>query len=148
MTAALLAASQWQLHAYVAERLDRPDKNNRALLQAFAAVTHEGRASERVYVDQRLSSATTNSNRRGLRDARYLLLVRNQEYDTIDIARQPLPLGRAGTASRRLVLSQDSVELASRYYRLVPLPDEPGEGALVRAFRAYPINSVLPYVLP
>jgi hypothetical protein len=144
VTAALIAASQWQLHAYVAERLDRPDKNNRALLQALDAVTREGHASERVYLDQRLSSATTNSNRRGLRDARYLLLMGNQEYDTIDVTRQPLPLGQAGTASRRLVLSQESVAFASHHYRLVPLPDEPGEGALVRAERAYSINSVLP----
>ena len=40
--------------------------------------------------------------------------------------------------ARRLVLAAESVQEATRRYRLVPLPGEPGEGAPIRAFRAFP----------
>ena len=96
-----------------------------------------GDLHERVYLDGQLSSADVNSNRRGLRDFEYMLTVCGQEFDTVDVAQRPLPIGRTPLASRRIVVTQESLPLAAAHYRLEPLPGSPGEGARFRAYRAF-----------
>jgi hypothetical protein len=140
----LLGLSQWQLQAYLADRLDRPEKNNRALLAAAEAVVRGDRRSERVYVDALLASADVNSNRRGLRDIEFVLAIRGQEYEVIDLTRRPLPVGRTGIAARRVLLGEESTELARQHFRLSPLPGDPGEGARFRAFLASPREAPVP----
>ena len=67
------------------DRLARPDKNNRELIQAVDALVGAGPLGERVYLDGQLGSADINSNRRGLKDFQYLLTVYGQEFDIIDV---------------------------------------------------------------
>jgi len=140
----LVTLSQVELYAYLADRLDRPEKNNRALIEAVDAVIHDGQLDDRVYLDDQLTSGDTNSNRRGLRDVQFMLTVLGQEYDDVNVAQQPLPVGRSAGASRRVVLSEESVGAAAARYRLVPLPGEPGDGARIRAFRAYSLDAASP----
>src|SRR5215217_2020666 len=47
------------------------------------------------------------------------------------------PVGQAGAASRRVVLSAGCKPGVAARYRLGPLPVDPGDGASLRAFRAY-----------
>lgn len=126
--------------AYEAERLSRPDKNNAAYLAVLEAVAASGKVDERLYLDDELGEQLTMSGGRMLSHLRYAFLVRGQEQDTIEIDEERLPIGQRGTSSRRLVLSAGSVEMAAQRYRLVPLPGEPGDGAPIRAFRAYPLH--------
>jgi 4-amino-4-deoxy-L-arabinose transferase-like glycosyltransferase len=133
----LIAGSVASLRAYEAERLARPEKHNGALLAVLAAIEASGARDERVYVDAGLAQALTMSGGRTLTHLRYAFLVTGQEYDTLDVRQQPLPLGRAATSSRRLVLRGEDVPAVEGLYRLDPLPGEPGPGAPLRAFRAY-----------
>jgi hypothetical protein len=135
-----MASSHLELQAYLADRLARPEKNNRELIEATSALVQSGDLHERVYLDGQLGSAEINSNRRGLRDFEYMLTVHGQEYDTIDVALRSLPFGPTGRASRRIVLTQESLPLAAARYRLVPLPGSPGDGARFRAYRAFPLE--------
>jgi diacylglycerol kinase len=125
---------------YEDERLTRPDKNNAAYLAVLDAVAASGAPDERIYLDDQLSDIQTLSGGRMLTHLRYAFTVRGQELDTIEIEDDHLPIGRRGMTSRRVVLNANDVEEASRRYRLVPLPGEPGEGAPLRAFRAFPLH--------
>lgn len=126
--------------SYEDERLTRPDKNNAAYLAVLDAVAASGEPDERLYLDDQLSDILTMSGGRMLTHLRYAFTVRGQELDTIEIEDDHLPIGRRGTMSRRVVLNANNVEEASKRYRLVPLPGEPGEGAPLRAFRAFPLH--------
>jgi diacylglycerol kinase len=126
--------------AYEAERLSRPDKNNAAYLAILESVAASGNVDERLYLDDELGELLTMSGGRMLSHLRYAFEVRGQELDTIEVAEERLPIGQRGTNSRRLVLTAGMVETAARRYRLVPLPGEPGEGAPIRAFRAFPLH--------
>jgi diacylglycerol kinase len=136
----LAGGSMASYRSYEAERLSRPDKNNAAYLAVLEAVAASGSVDDRLYLDHELGELLTMSGGRMLSHLRYAFLVRGQEQDTIEINEERLPIGQRGTASRRLVVSAGSVEMAARRYRLVPLPGEPGEGAPIRAFRAYPLH--------
>jgi diacylglycerol kinase len=125
---------------YEDERLTRPDKNNAAYLAVLDAVAASGEPDERLYLDDQLSDIQTLSGGRMLTHLRYAFTVRGQELDTIEIEDAHLPIGRRGATSRRVVLNANNVDEASRRYRLVPLPGEPGEGAPLRAFRAFPLH--------
>jgi hypothetical protein len=126
--------------AYEAERLSRPDKNNAAFLAVLEAVATSGTVDERLYLDAQLVDLLTMSGGRMLTHLRYAFLVRGQEVDVIDVDDDRLPIGQRGNISRRLVLSAETVSEAEQRYRLVPLPGEPGEGAPLRAFRAFPLH--------
>jgi hypothetical protein len=95
---------------------------------------------ERLYLDDALMEQLTLSGGRMLSHLRYAFEVRGQELDTIQIDGERLPVGQRGVSSRRLVLAAETVELARQRYRLVPLPGEPGEGAPLRAFRAFALR--------
>ena len=136
LVATLVVAPQAALRAYVSDRLARPEANNLAFLRVDAAIAR-GSRRERVYLDGQLAMLRTMSGGRLYGQMRYLLILRRQEYEPFDFARQSLPIGRPGSGSRRIVLSAETVAVAAARYRLVPLPGEPGEGAPVRAFRAY-----------
>ena len=69
---------------------------------------------------------------------RYLLLPRRQEFQQFDYLLHDLPIGRTGSASRRVVLDASSIEEVANRYRLVPLEGDQGDGSPIRAFRAYP----------
>jgi hypothetical protein len=134
--ASLLLAQQLALRDYVTDRLAAPDGNNRALLAVAEAISR-GPRSERVYLDVQLAALRTMSGGRMYTQVRYLLLVRGQEFQAFDVARQELPLGSRDSASRRVVVSAGSLDAAAARYRLVRLPGDPGEGATIRVFRAY-----------
>jgi len=133
---ALLVAQQEELHAYTADRLAHPDENNLALLTVADAISR-GSRTERVYLDVQLAAVRTISGGRMYSQIRYLLLLRGQEFQLFDLARDVLPVGSRGSVSRRLVLSASSVGEAGARYRLEPLPGDPGDGSPIRVFRAY-----------
>jgi hypothetical protein len=99
-----------------------------------------GEPDKRLYLDDQLCDIQTLSVGRMVTHLRYAVTVRGKELDTIEVEDDHLPIGRCGTMSQRMVLSASSVDEASRRYRLVPLPGEPGEGAPLRAFRAFPLH--------
>jgi hypothetical protein len=134
----LAGGSLASYNAYEAERLSRPDKNNSAYLAVLNAIAISGGPGERVYLDDQLAEQLTMTGGRMLTHLRYAFTVIGQELDTIELDDDRLPIGQRGTTSRRLILSAETVGYASRRYRLVPLPGEPGEGAPLRAFRAFP----------
>jgi hypothetical protein len=125
-------------HDYKIERLTRPEKNNRAYLAVLKAVTDSGSTRERVYLDDRLQTVLTLSGGRMLTHLRYGFLVTRQEYEVVILSQMRLPVGERASASRRVILSADSVPVMAQLYRLLPLPHDPGEGAPVRAFRVFP----------
>ncbi len=122
---------------YKAERLTRPEKNNTAYLAVLRAVAVSGSARERVYLDDQLVTVLTMSGGRMLTHLRYGFLVARQEYEVVALSQTRLPVGERGSASRRLILSAESVPAMAQQYRLVPLRGDPGEGAPIRAFRAF-----------
>jgi 4-amino-4-deoxy-L-arabinose transferase-like glycosyltransferase len=129
------------LRAYEAERLSRPDKNNLEYLAVLNGVAATGTTEDRVYIDDQLAEVLTLSGGRMLDHLRFGLSVAGQEYDTIDVEHQSLPIGRTGTISRRLLLAPQTVDEASARYRLEPLLGDAGDGAQVRSFRAFPLNA-------
>ncbi|MGE3273150.1 MAG: hypothetical protein AB7P40_30745 [Chloroflexota bacterium] len=136
----LAVNSMATLSAYEAERISRPEKNNGPYLQVLASVAASGDITERVYMDDALNHLLTLSGGRMLTHLRYAFSVRGQEFDTVEVDEDRLPIGRRGVVSRRLILHAATVAEARTRYRLVPLPGEPGEGAPLRAFRAYPLT--------
>lgn len=136
LVALLIVVPRFELEAYVAERLTRPEKNNLALLQVVEAVSR-GSPDETVYLDDQLATLPTMSGGRMLTQLRYLFTLNRQEVDTVNVAQGPLPIGQRGTASRRLVLRAENVAVAAARYRLEPLPGDPGDGSPIRVFRAY-----------
>jgi 4-amino-4-deoxy-L-arabinose transferase-like glycosyltransferase len=122
---------------YHAERVSRADKHNGPYLAVLEAVAASGPPTERLYLDDQLNDVLTMSGGRMVTHLRYAFSVTGQEFDTIEVDDDPLPIGRRGSESRRLILHPDTVVYATTRYRLVPLPGEPGEGAPLRAFRAY-----------
>lgn len=138
----LLAGASMALYSgYQSERLSRADKNNVAYLAVLDAVSASGATNERLYLDGQLGAFQTLTGGRMLAHLRYAFEVGGQEYETIEVHTQRLPVGDRGVASRRLILRAETVSMASRQYRLVPLPGEPGQGAPLRAFRAFPRRS-------
>lgn len=137
----LVASSTSTYGTYEAERLSRPDKNNAAYLAVLDAVARSGPVDERLYLDDRLNDLLTMSGGRMITHLRYAFSVTGQEFDTMDVEDDRLPIGQRGDNSRRLLLHAETVPLAAQRYRLVPLPGEPGDGAPLRAFRAYPLPS-------
>jgi hypothetical protein len=135
----LAGGSMATYQTYQAERLSRPDKNNGAFLAVLASVSASGATTERLYMDESLSDVLTLSGGRMVAHLRYAFTVTGQEFDIIQVDDNRLPIGRRGSESRRLILRAESVPDALTRYRLVPLPGEPGEGAPLRAFRAYPL---------
>jgi len=136
----LAVSSSTTYTAYEAERLSRPEKNNAAYLAVLRAVARNGPIDERLYLDDQLNDLLTLSGGRMVTHLRYAFTVTGQEFDTIDVADDPLPIGQRGDNSRRLILRAETIPVAARQYRLIPLPGEPGEGAPLRAFRAYPLR--------
>ena len=136
----LVGSSLASYDAYEAERLSRPDKNNLAYLAVLDAVAQSGDPNERLYLDYELNDLLTMSGGRMITHLRYAFSVTGQEFDTMSVANDRLPIGERGDLSRRLILHAETVPRAERMYRLVPLPGEPGEGAPLRAFRAYPLR--------
>ena len=136
----LVASSIASYTAYEAERLSRPDQNNAAYLAVLDAISRSGPIDERLYMDDQLNDLLTLSGGRMITHLRYAFSVRGQEFDTIEVDDDRLPIGQRGDNSRRLILRAETVTLAASRYRLVPLPGEPGEGAPLRAFRAYPLR--------
>ena len=136
----LAGGSMLTYQEYEAERLTRPDKNNGPYLAVLASVAASGPTDERLYLDQELNELLTLSGGRMITHLRYAFSVTGQEFDTIQVDDDRLPIGRSGNNSRRLILHSETVPEALTRYRLVPLPGEPGEGAPLRAFRAYPLE--------
>jgi 4-amino-4-deoxy-L-arabinose transferase-like glycosyltransferase len=136
----LVASSMTSYAAYEAERLSRPEKNNAAYLAVLDAVSRSGPPDERLYLDYALTDLLTMSGGRMITHLRYAFSVSGQEFDTIQVDDTRLPIGQRGDTSRRLILNAQSVAAAASRYRLVPLPGEPGEGAPLRAFRAFPLR--------
>jgi hypothetical protein len=136
----LAGGSMSAYHEYEAERLTRPDKNTGPYLAVLSSVTASGPIDERLYLDDTLIELQTLSGGRMVTHLRYAFSVTGQEFDTIDVGDDRLPIGRTGNNSRRLILHADTVPEALTKYRLEPLPGEPGEGAPLRAFRAYPLE--------
>jgi hypothetical protein len=135
----LLAASSITSYStYEAERLGRPDKNNAAYVAVVRAVAGSGRPGERIYLDDALTDVLTMSGGRMMTHLRYAFTVAGQEFTTINVHSDSLPLSLRSASSRRLILNAASVPAAAERYRLVPLRGEPGEGAPLRAFRAFP----------
>jgi hypothetical protein len=126
--------------SYEAERLSHPDKNNAAYLAVLEAVATSGPTSERLYLDDQLNELRTLSGGRMITHLRYAFSVTGQEFTTIEVNKERLPIGQRGDNSRRLILHAESVPLAATRYRLVPLPGEPGDGAPLRALRAFPLR--------
>ena len=133
----LVASSTASYRAYEAERLSRPEKNNAAYLAVLDAVARSGPLDERLYLDDQLNDLLTLSGGRMLTHLRYAFAVQGQEQNTIDVKDDPLPIGQRAGSSRRLIMRAETVPVAAVQYRLVPLPGEPGDGAPLRAFRAY-----------
>ncbi len=136
----LVASSTSTYGTYEAERLSRPDKNNAAYLAVLDAVARSGPVDERLNLDDRLNDLLTLSGGRMITHLRYAFSVTGQEFDTMDVEDDRLPIGQRGDNSRRLLLHAETVPLAAQRYRLVPLPGEPGDGAPLRAFRAFPLR--------
>ena len=136
----LVASSAASYRAYEAERLSRPEKNNAAYLAVLDAVARSGPIDERLYLDDQLADVLTLSGGRMLTHLRYAFAVTGQEHNTIDVKDDPLPIGQRAGSSRRLILRAETIPVAAMQYRLVPLPGEPGDGAPLRAFRAYPLR--------
>jgi 4-amino-4-deoxy-L-arabinose transferase-like glycosyltransferase len=134
----LVASSIASYSTYEAERLGRPDKNNAAYVAVVRAVAGSGRPGERIYLDDALTDVLTMSGGRMITHLRYAFTVAGQEFTTINVHSDSLPLSLHGASSRRLILNAASVPAAAERYRLVPLRGEPGEGAPLRAFRAFP----------
>jgi 4-amino-4-deoxy-L-arabinose transferase-like glycosyltransferase len=138
----LLASSSTVSYAvYESERLSRPDKNNAAYLAVLNAVARSGPVDERLYLDDQLNELLTLSGGRMITHLRYAFTVTGQEFDTIEVEDDRLPIGQRGDNSRRLILRAETVPTAAKQYRLIPLPGEPGEGAPLRAFRAFPLRA-------
>jgi hypothetical protein len=136
MLSLLVVANTLAYGDYVSDRLARPNENNLALLTVAEAISR-GSRTERVYLDVQLAAIRTISGGRMYSQIHYLLLLQGQELQALDFSRQELPIGRPGSASRRVVLSAASLDEVTRRYRLVPLPGDPGVGSLIRVFRAY-----------
>ena len=136
----LVTGSLTSYAAYEVERLSRPDKNNAAYLAVVDAVARSGPPDERLYLDHELIHLLTMSGGRMITHLRYAFTVAGQEFTTIEVDDDRLPIGTLPSSSRRLILHADSVPVAAKRYRLVPLPGEPGEGAPLRAFRAFPLH--------
>jgi hypothetical protein len=136
----LVGSSMAVYDSYEAERLSRPDKNNAAYLAVLDAVATSGPTSERLYLDDQLNELRTLSGGRMITHLRYAFSVTGQEFTTIEVDEERLPIGQRGDNSRRLIVHAESVPLAATRYRLVPLPGEPGDGAPLRAFRAFPLR--------
>ncbi|MCC7371321.1 MAG: glycosyltransferase family 39 protein [Chloroflexi bacterium] len=134
----LAAGSISAFREYETERLSRVDKHNGPYLAVLQAVAGSGPRSERLYLDENLNDLLTMSGGRMLSHLRYAFSVTGQEFDTVDLDDDALPVGRRGSDSRRLILRAETVPMAQKRYRLTPLPGEPGEGAPLRAFRAFP----------
>jgi hypothetical protein len=137
---ALVGGSTVSYEAYEEERLSRPDKNNGAFLAVVDAVAESGERTERLHLDDALGGLPTLSGGRMLAHLRYAFEVAGHEVDTIELDEDRLSIGPRGAESRRLVLRAETVPPAAARYRLVPLPGEPGEGAPLRAFRAFPLR--------
>jgi hypothetical protein len=136
----LAGGSMATYQEYEAERLTRPDKNNGPYLAVLSSVAASGPTDERLYMDSALNELLTLSGGRMVTHLRYAFSVTGQEHTTIEVDEDRLPIGRSGNNSRRLILHADTVPETLTRYRLVPLPGEPGEGAPLRAFRAYPLE--------
>jgi 4-amino-4-deoxy-L-arabinose transferase-like glycosyltransferase len=136
----LAGGSMATYQEYEAERLTRPDKNNGPYLAVLSSVAASGPTDERLYMDSALNELLTLSGGRMVTHLRYSFSVTGQEHTTIEVDEDRLPIGRRGNNSRRLILHADTVPETLTRYRLVPLPGEPGEGAPLRAFRAYPLE--------
>ena len=125
------------LNAYTAERLSRADKNNLAYLATLRAVAEERTLGEKVYLDDRLADVLTMSGGRMLTHLRFAFELSGQDFGTIDVEVDRLPVGRGRIVSRRLILNAESVPLVEQRYRLEPLEGGPPEGTLFRVYRAY-----------
>jgi hypothetical protein len=134
----LVAGPVSVLRDYEADRLSRPDRNNQTYLDVLSGVAASGAPDERVYLDDELADVRTFSGGQVLDHLTFAFAVIGQEYDIIDVEREPLPIGRSGPQSKRLLLAADDIEPAAARYRLEPLPGDPGDGASLRAFRAFP----------
>jgi 4-amino-4-deoxy-L-arabinose transferase-like glycosyltransferase len=134
---AIAGAPLLRLHAYY-ETAHLEGRTNLPALATLEAISISGPLEERIYVDHALSSADTLSGGRLHRILRVGLTLRHQDYQEVDLQPGILPLGGSPDESRRLVLRADNVIRAAGWYRLEPLPGEPGGGAPLRAFRAYP----------
>lgn len=136
LVATMLSAS----HLYVLERLARPEKNNDAYLRVVRALAGDRQPQERVYIDAALVDVVTLSGGRMLTHLRYAMDVNGQEFEVIRLSERRLPVGTRGITSRRVVLSAESAALVESQYRVVAHQGDPGEGAPLRVFRAYPLE--------
>jgi 4-amino-4-deoxy-L-arabinose transferase-like glycosyltransferase len=125
-----------RLHTYY-ETAHREGRTNIAVLATLESISNNGPPQERVYVDHALSSVHTISGGRLHRILRLGMALRQQDYEEVDLGPASLSLGPGPDESRRIVLRTDNVSRAAGWYRLEPLPGEPGAGAPLRAFRAY-----------
>lgn len=126
------------LRDYQSDRLARPEKNNAAYLDVLRGIAESGSLEDRVYLDDELADVRTFSGGQMLQHLQYGLLVVGQEVQVIDVEDDRLPIGRHGTQSKRLIIAADDLEPAAARYHLEPLPGDPGDGAALRAFRAFP----------
>jgi hypothetical protein len=132
---ALTVGAMLALGAYEDERMTRTDKNNLAYLAVLDAIGKSGLRDDRVYLDSHLADVRTLSGGRMTDHLRVALTIAGQDVDTIDVDVEPNPLDRLARPPRRVVLSATSVANVSARFRLVPLPDGPGEDAPFRAYR-------------
>lgn len=131
---ALLAGPLLLLYDYYAEA-QRDGRTNQDLLAALEAVSRSGHLEQPVYVDEQLILVRTHSGGKLLEQLRMAFEMRGQQYALINVEDRSMSIDPPPGVSFRLVLRQDSVDLAASRYQLEPL-GEAERRARLRVFRA------------